>query len=222
MTDCAGNARLNFMPPPPMKAISRSVQFAAWGLLGLVIAAICGAYVWTLLKPPPGLSQVHDFTLKNQLGRSVSLADLRGEVWVANIIFTRCPGPCAKMSKKMSELQAALPVNRVKLISLTADPEFDTPAVLLKYGERYHTNPSRWWFLTGDKAQIRSLAVESLKFVVVEKNAGERDADNDLFIHGTRIAVVDRRGQVRAWMDGDEPKANAEVLAAVEKLLREN
>ena len=79
----------------------------------------------------PVLGQLPDFVLTNQLGQAVSLADLRGQVWVADVIFTRCPGPCAKMTRHYAELQTALPANQpIKLVSFTSDPEYDTPKVL--------------------------------------------------------------------------------------------
>src|SRR5215475_5844341 len=76
----------------------------------------------------PVLGQVADFALTNQTGRAVSLADLRGHVWIGDIIFTRCPGPCLKMTRQMKELQAALPpASKAILVTLTTDPDFDTP-----------------------------------------------------------------------------------------------
>src|SRR5262245_32330537 len=110
------------------------------------------------------LGEVADFALTNQNGHAVSLADLKGRVWIADIIFTRCPGPCAKMTKQMRELQDALPpASRVKLISLTTDPGFDTSTVLKAYSQRFGAHDDGWWFLTGSKEQIAALAVDSLK-----------------------------------------------------------
>src|SRR5436190_9840313 len=76
----------------------------------------------------PIYGQVSGFTLTNQLGSAVSLRDLAGHVWIADIIFTRCPGPCMRMTRQMNELQAALPPRtQARLVSLTTDPDFDTP-----------------------------------------------------------------------------------------------
>src|SRR5215831_13773239 len=98
----------------------------------------------------PVFGSVADFTLTNQLGQLTSLADLRGRVWIADIIFTRCPGPCLRMTRQMKELEAALPSNsRIKLVTLTTDPDFDTAPVLTKYAERFDVDTNRWTFLTG-------------------------------------------------------------------------
>ena len=128
-----------------MTASSRSVQWLVWGFLLVIVLVIGGSFVRSKTKPAeatgsvlPVIGTVADFSLTNQLGQTVSLAHLRGKVWVADIIFTRCPGPCATMTQRMSELQSALSPNQpVQFVSLTTDPGFDTPSVLKKYAERF-------------------------------------------------------------------------------------
>src|SRR5260370_27581098 len=116
----------------------------------------------------PVLGQVSDFTLTNQNGRAVSLADLRGHVWVADIIFTRCAGPCPRMTRQMKELEKALPAGSdTKLVTLTTDPDYDTPAILKTYSERFSADLSRWTFLTGTNPEIRKLGINSLKLAAV-------------------------------------------------------
>src|SRR6266487_6271797 len=79
----------------------------------------------------PVYGKIADFTLTNQNDQAVSLTNLRGQVWVADVIFTRCAGPCLKMSRQMKDLQDALPAkSQFKLVTLTTDPDFDTPSVL--------------------------------------------------------------------------------------------
>src|SRR5580765_3802400 len=151
-----------------MNKPTRSIEWIVWGGLALVIMTIFGAYVASRLvgkrQPPlPVMGSVSDFALTNQFGRVVTLADLRGQVWVADIIFTRCPGPCTTMSRAMRELQSALsPTQPVQLISLTADSEFDTPEVLKIYGEKFGAVPGRWHFLTGKKLDLYRLATKGL------------------------------------------------------------
>jgi cytochrome oxidase Cu insertion factor (SCO1/SenC/PrrC family) len=178
-------------------------------------------------QPLPIFSTVADFTLTNQAGRAVSLADLRGHVWVADIIFTRCAGPCLKMSRQMKELQQAMPpASGTKLVSLTTDPEFDTPPVLTAYAKRFDADAGRWWFLTGARNQITALARDSLKLIAMEKEPGERETPQDLFIHSTYLVVVDRQGRVRAVFEtspeNEEPaQVRARLLATVRRLERE-
>src|SRR5208283_2534015 len=100
----------------------------------------------------------------------VTLATLRGHVWVADIIFTRCGGPCPRMTRQMKDLQEALPANsQARLVTLTTDADFDTPAVLKAYGERFGADFNRWLFLTGTKPGIANLAIDSLKLTAIEK-----------------------------------------------------
>lgn len=205
-----------------------------WLGLGLTLALLSVAILLLAFKLQSGpgnrlpvYGPVADFTLTNQNGRAVSLADLRGHVWVADIIFTRCAGPCLKMSRQMSQLQQALPdSSRAKLITLTTDPEFDTPAVLKTYGQRFHADPSRWLFLTGTKAQIARVAADSLKFSAVAISPADRQSPADLFIHSTIFVVVDKRAQLRGIFEttGDDVNAEetrAQILAAIQRLERE-
>jgi len=158
---------------------------------------------------------------------AVSLAELRGHVWVADIIFTRCPGPCAKMTSRMKELQQALAADgNTKLVSLTTDPEFDTPAVLKTYGERFGADPARWTFLTGTKTQIAKLAIDSLKLTAIEKKPEDREASNDLFIHSTIFVLVDKQARLRAVFEStgddiDPRKVQADILDAARRLDKE-
>ncbi|HEU5124089.1 MAG TPA: SCO family protein [Verrucomicrobiae bacterium] len=172
-------------------------------------------------------NQIADFTLTNQNGAAVSLTNLRGQVWVADIIFTRCPGPCLRMTKQMKELETALKsTTGVKLISLTTDPEFDTPEVLKRYAERFEADSNRWEFLTGTKKQIGDLAINSLKLAAIEKKPEDRESENDLFVHSTIFVVVDKRGQLRGVFETvgegvDWPESRKNILDAVKELRKE-
>lgn len=212
----------------------RKIEWLIWSGLALVMATLLLAFLLAsvkaragLGKPPPVYGQVSAFTLTNQNGHSVSLADLRGNVWIADIIFTRCAGPCPKMTLQMKDLQQALPGNsRTKLVSLTTDPDFDTPPILKAYANRFGANPNRWMFLTGTKEQIASLAIDSLKLAAVEKKPEERQSAEDLFVHSTIFVVVDKRAQLRGMFEtvgeGIDPlRVQARILAAVRRLERE-
>jgi protein SCO1 len=175
----------------------------------------------------PVVGQVADFTLTNQFGKAVSLADLRGHVWVADIIFTRCPGPCLKMSRQMKELENALPEKSdCKLVTLTTDPDYDTPAILKTYSERFSADTNRWIFLTGTKDEIGKLGTKSLKLTAIEKTPQERENSDDLFIHSTIFVLVDKKAQLRGVFEttgeGIDPKQVQEkILASVRQLARE-
>lgn len=217
---------------PNFLKMSRSlkpIQFVVWGFLLLVIGAIVGAFVWKQIqagevsgKPLLVYGKVNDFSLTNQNDQTISLESLRGKIWIADVIFTRCPLQCIRMTKRMRQLQEALPKDEpVQLVSMTADPEFDTPEVLKNYAQQYGAEQGNWWFLTGPKPEINRLAVESLKLVIYEKKPGEREVPTDLFLHSTRFVLVDQQGQVRGWFDGEKDETKGELLRAVKTLLRE-
>ena len=205
-------------------------------MIGLLLAAgtLLLAVLVTQLKSRiavqqslPVIGPIADFTLANQTGRAVSLADLHGRVWVADIIFTRCPGPCLKMTKQMKELQEALPpASQAKLVTLTTDPDFDTPTVLRAYAERFRADTNRWMFLTGTKQDIAKLAIDSLKLTAIEKKPEERETPQDLFVHSTIFVIADKQGQLRGIFETtgegvDPQKVKTEILAAVSQLERE-
>jgi len=178
--------------------------------------------------PLPFIGAVADFTLTNQDGRATSLAALTNHVWVADIIFTRCAGPCPRMTGQMRSVQGLLPPDSTaKLVTLTTDPDFDSPAVMKKYGERFGADFSRWTFLTGSKAQIAGLASDSLKLSAVPVKPEDRRNDADLFIHTTIFVVVDKHAQLRGifetggdgvdWTNDVQPK----LLRAVGQLENE-
>ena len=102
------------------------------------------AFIWrqlTFVPPLPVYGTMSDFTLTNQNGLTVTLADLRGQVWIADAIFTRCPGQCLIMSAHMKEIQNGLPSGLpIRLVSFTTDADFDQPPVLKKYAERFGAN----------------------------------------------------------------------------------
>ena len=179
-------------------------------------------------RPLPVYGQIADFSLTNQNGTATTRADLSGHVWVADIIFTRCPGPCLKMTRQMRDLQAALPsASQAKLVSLTTDPEFDTPSVLKTYAQRFEADPNRWLFLTGTPKQIANLATDSLKLAAISKPPGERESAADLFVHSTIFVVVDKHSQLRGIFETtgenvDPRLVQKEIVATVSRLERES
>ncbi len=200
----------------------------------LVILTLLLAYLLTALQsrvprsqPLPVIGAVNDFTLTNQFATAVTLADLRGRVWIGDIIFTRCPGPCLKMTRQLKELQDALPAtSKARLVTLTTDPDYDTPTILARYSERFGTDTNRWIFLTGTKKEIGTLGSSGLKLTSVEVKPDERKSENDLFIHSTIFVVVDKQARLRGVFETggegvDWAVEQQKILAAVKQLERE-
>jgi protein SCO1/2 len=218
-----------------MNKPARKIEWLVWGGLVLIIAGIGGAFVWSKLVPAqtlPVIGQISEFNLTNQDGEHISLASLRGQVWVADVIFTRCAGPCPTMTHELAKLQSALPTGQpVRLVTLTSDPENDTPPVLKRYAARFGADSNVWSFLTGPKSEIRRLEINDFKFVVVEKGAKEQETPEDLFIHSAWFVLVDQQGRVRGWtdstkqlhayFDSQDPETPSEILSAIKQLLHE-
>jgi len=217
-----------------MDEFSQRLPRTLWVGVILFLALLCMAYMLSLseLSNPrarslPVLGHVADFTLTNQDGQVTTLADLTNHVWVADIIFTRCAGPCPIMTAQMKSLQDALsPANRVKSVTLTTDPDYDTPAVMKKYGERFGANFNRWKFLTGTKAEIAGLASGSLKLSAVPVKPEAQKNAADLFIHTTIFVVVDKHARLRGIFETEGEgvewaKVQPRIVATVRQLERE-
>lgn len=148
----------------------------------------------------PKMWVVSDFSLTDRNGQTVTLADLKGKVWLADLIYTTCPGPCPMLSGHFSELQTMLGNDPdVRLVSISSDPENDTPEVLQAYAKHYGAG-EHWLFLTGPKAVVQDLANKGLKLGMAEDAAAK-----ERIIHSTKFALIDRQATVRGVYDGTTP-----------------
>ena len=217
-----------------MDDFSQRLPRTLWVGVVLFIVLLCMAYMLSVSAvktshrlPFPVLGRVADFTLTNQDAAATTLTDLSNHVWVADIIFTRCAGPCPIMTTQMKSLQDTLfRISSARLVTLTTDPDFDTPAIMKKYGARYGANFNRWKFLTGSKSEIAGLAGGSLKLAAVPVKPEDRKNVADLFIHTTIFVVVDKHARLRAVFetegDGiDWGTVKLRIIQAVRQLERE-
>jgi protein SCO1/2 len=157
-----------------------------------------------------------DFSLTEGSGKTVGLPDLAGKVWVADFIYTTCPGPCPVLTSHLSELQKAVGGEPdVRLVSISTDPEHDTPEVLKAYAETYRAGP-HWLFLTGKKDVIYSLARDGFKLPIAPATAG-----GEPIVHSTRLVLVDKNGVVRGFYDGAADFAQKELVSDIRRLLEE-
>ena len=173
--------------------------------------------------PLPVLRTVSSMDLVDQEGEPVNLQTFRGQPWFANIIFTRCPGPCARMTQKMRQLQEALPAeaSEVQLVSLTTDPDFDTPEVLSQYARKFQADIRSWKFLTGTKEEIVRVSTQEWLLVMLEKGEAERESPNDIFLHSTLTVLMDGLGRIRGTYEILEEGQLEEALADLQRLLQE-
>ena len=159
---------------------------------------------------------VPEFMLLNQDGHNFGSAQLRGKIWIADFIYTTCPGPCPMISSRMSELQKPIGKTDVHLVSFSVDPAKDTPQVLRGYAEKLQAEPGRWDFLTGPQSTIYNLSRNGFKLAV-----SDGSDEKGIPVHSTRMILVDRRGAIRGYYDAAEPDAVTKLVADTTHLLRE-
>lgn len=143
-----------------------------------------------------------DFTLTERSGRTVRLDDLRGKVWVASFTFTRCAGACWQINETMSRLQREFAgENDFLLVSISVDPEHDTPEVQQRYAAAKGADAERWLFLTGTETEIHRLIRDGFRLTVRRTEGPERKPGFEVD-HTPKVALVDQHGHVRGFFDG--------------------
>jgi len=155
-----------------------------------------------------------DFSLTDQSDRTITLADLKGRVWIADFIFTNCAGTCPTMTEKMRKIQDLVPPE-VRMVSITVDPARDTPKALAAYAAEHGANADRWLFLTGDKQSLYDLCIKGFKLPL--DDTGGTPAEP--IAHSTRFVLVDKNGEVRGFYSGTEDEAVNQIAADAKKLL---
>lgn len=161
--------------------------------------------------PLPVLATVPEFALTDQDGHTVGLKDLLGKAWVANFIFTRCAATCPAQSKNLADFQAKLadsPLrDKVRIVSVSVDPEFDTPKVLKAYAEKFAAKPAVWSFLTGSADDVLSLSQEGFLLAAGRQEKGAAGP-----MHSAKFALVDAFGQIRGYYDGVSAQVGEDLL----------
>ena len=181
---------------------------------------------------------VPDFSLVERTGRRVTLADLRGKVWLANFIYTQCTETCPLQSAEVARLQREFGEARdLRFVSITVDPEHDKPAVLREYASRYQADPERWLFLTGSKAAIYALAKDGFKLGVTDAGTTQAESagwlvgptpafashgSKGLIMHSARFVLVDRKARIRAYHRSDDPDSLTGLRQNLRALLAES
>jgi protein SCO1/2 len=204
-------------------AVAAAILFGL-GYLGLMLAlnhrekapGVSGPTDEAVPLTPDHARQLVDFSLTDRTGRIVTRADLAGRIVVVDFLFTSCSLTCPTVNRHMAEIQQ-LTTNQpdVKLLSLTVDPRDDTAAVLAQYGRQVGADTNRWWLLTGEKAVLYHLIGTTFL------NADLDDPFTYMpgnFSHTERIALVDGRGNVRAYFDGLSENVAAAVATQITRL----
>ncbi len=209
--------------PERLKSVKPSYRLGILIVVFTVVAStalVVAAHLSGRLGPPRPVAEnlesspfpLGSFRLTERSGKIVTEAELSGNVWVAAFIYTRCPGPCPKVSSVMKGLQGPLGDAGVKLVSLSVDPEYDTPAVLTKYANGLEADPNRWWFLTGDKDAIMDLIFKRFVQSVGKNPEALTDPKVEPIFHSLRLALVDRGNQAVGFFDSTDPDEVRELV----------
>jgi len=181
---------------------------ALWGILVAVLLAVA---VLALMGPRwmasasnkgkelPSYSMVPDFELQNRDGSTVRREDLDGSPWVADFVFTHCQVSCPVMTSRMAELRKSAPAG-VRFVSVTVDPDRDTPEVLQTYAENFDAGQD-WYFLTGSKPAIYTLVRSGFSLGLQEAEPGEEGSLMEPITHSSRFVLVDGAGVIRGYYD---------------------
>lgn len=168
-------------------------------------------------KAPPPLRALPDFSLTAVTVDGTSPLDLRalrGRVWIADFVYTRCSGPCPLLTANMAALQKKLPKS-IGLLSFTVDPDHDSPEVLNVYARKFGADAQRWFFVTGDKPGLLKLFRDGFQIAAVE-SAEAPEGQN--VAHTTKFVLIDGDGRLRGYYDGDDAAALDKLAADASRL----
>lgn len=170
----------------------------------------------------PSYVNLPPFILTERSGKNITNQDLAGKIWVADFIYTTCPGPCPLITASMAKLQDEVAHDpRVQLVTFTVDPQTDTPPVLAAYANKFAADPDRWWFLTGPEKSLYAL-IQNGFYQVVQDNRGlPPQAGQFQVTHSTKLALVDAEGEVRGFYDGVGTDGRTALLHDIKILEKE-
>ncbi len=160
-----------------------------------------------------------DFKLTDQNGNPVSLKTFDHKIFIASFFYTHCPSVCSLVNNNISQLAANDTSKMVYFVSITVDPERDSPAVLKNYADKFKPVPSRWLFLTGDTSTIYNLARKG--FLVNALQTGKDD-----FIYSEKLVLIDQEKRIRGYYTGasndDTNRLNDEIKVLITEELRKS
>ncbi|MBP1840469.1 SCO family protein [Formosa algae] len=161
--------------------------------------------------------KIADFSLINQNGKTITQADYKDKIYVADFFFTTCQTICPIMTDHMAKIQkATINDDDVMLLSHSVTPQIDTVAQLKRYALKKGVNDTKWNLVTGDKKQIYELARKSYMAVKTVGNGDEYD-----MIHTENFMLIDKKKQIRGYYDGTDPEAIEQLLSDIKTLKKE-
>ena len=157
-------------------------------------------------RPPPVVSDLPSFSLIDQTGARFGSEQLKGKVWIANFIYTRCGGVCPRFTAQMAELERRAEKRKldVRFVSFALDPAHDGPDALREFARAHGAD---WTFLTGTVDEVQAAVVKGLKIA-----ANPEAEDPASMFHGSYFVLVDGDGRVRGYYDSGVPERVDAIL----------
>lgn len=190
-------------------------------VIGLLLLGSCSAQDdgGNLLAQPADSKEsfgvVGPFRMTERSGRSIGNADLAGHACAFAFVYTQCTGPCPSVSATMQKLFAKLKHPEIRLVTVSVDPDNDTPEALLEYARAFGADPVRWLFLTGE-VESTDTWIRSSFLSPIERDAAAKPGER--VSHRTQIVTVDKRGRVRGFYAGESSEDLEHIAARLEYL----
>lgn len=170
----------------------------------------------TSFEPPAGqdlgeaAQRLGSFRFTERSGLEVTDATLANRVWIASFVFSRCPLSCPRITSIMKSLQSRFD-DDVLLVSISVDPDYDTPEVMADYADRYGADPDRWWFLTGDRDATFEMINKKFLLAARPNPSPDPEGRDEAILHSDRLALVDR-GLVVGVFDSNDANALEDLV----------
>jgi protein SCO1 len=161
---------------------------------------------------------IPDFKFVNQDGDTISQADFKNKIYIADFFFTSCPTICPVMKTQMLRIYEKFKdSSELGILSHTIDPRHDSVAVLKAYKEKLGVNTNQWQFVTGEQEKIYEIAQKSYMVSAMEDKEA---VDEGGFVHSGAFVLVDKNRNIRGVYDGTKEKEVNRLIKDIELLLQ--
>jgi protein SCO1 len=192
-----------------MRAVG-AAQALRTAALAVVVGGALGCSRATAADRPATLGRITPEHLVDQDGHAFGATQLSGHVWITALMFSSCPMACPVVAQRMAYLQTLLPAHApsIRMLSVTLDPENDTPPTLAAFGARYHRDPQLWTLATGATQPVVD---------VVTAGWARVSPKGKSFDHGDTFTLIDGQGNVRGYYGKDDAGV-AKMLADADRI----